>query len=188
MALSSSSGSNSIGFPLSPSSSSSSVSSLDPISESREPTLEYNPMAAHEALAPLHWDAEEFDFGVVSEDDEPKTNGEDLRLLFQEELEESSDDHFSWDRIDSSSEEEIDSSSDEDDPMAGSTFRFLGSSYEDSKEESNDGGGWSNSDEAGDGSSTDKSDGSDDDGDDSDGGNVPARSPKRRRHLGTYRW
>ena len=66
---------------------------------------EYNPTAAHEVLAPLHWDAEEFDFGVVSEDDEPKTNGEDLRLLFQEELEESSDDHFSWDRVDSSSEE-----------------------------------------------------------------------------------
>ena len=82
MAISSSSGSNSISFPLSPSSSSSSVSSLDPISESREPMLEYNPTAAHEVLAPLHWDAEEFDFGVVSEDDEPKTNGEDLRLLF----------------------------------------------------------------------------------------------------------
>ena len=150
--------------------------------------LEYNPTAAHEALAPLHWDAEEFDFGVVSEDDEPKTNGEDLRLLFQEEREDSNDDHFSWDRVDSSSEEEIDSSSDEDDPMAGSAFRFLGSSEEDSKEESNGGGGWSSDDEASDGSSADKSGGSTDDGDDSDGGNVPARSPKRRRHLGTYRW
>ena len=69
---SSSSSSNSIGSPLSPSSSSSSVSSLDPISESREPTPEYSPTAVHE----------EFDFEVVSEDDEPKTNGEDLRLLF----------------------------------------------------------------------------------------------------------
>ena len=110
-----------------------------------------------------------------------KTNGEDLRLLFQEELEESSDDHFSWDRVDSSSEEEIDSSSDEDDPMAGSAFRFLGSSEEDSKEESNGVDGWS---------SDDKSGGSDDDGDGdgSDGGNMPARSPKRRRHLGTYMW
>ena len=102
----------------------------------------------------------------------PRPIGEDLRLLFQEELEESSDDHFSWDRVNSYSEEEIDSSSDEDDPMAGSAFRFLGSSEEDNKEESNGGSGWS----------------SDDDGDDSDGGNVPARSPKRRRHLGTYRW
>ena len=31
-------------------------------------------------LATLHWDAEEFDFGVVSEEDEPMTEGEDLRL------------------------------------------------------------------------------------------------------------
>ena len=49
----------------------------------------------HEALAPLHWDAEEFDFGITSEDDEPKTEGEDLELLFQEELKSSSDDGFS---------------------------------------------------------------------------------------------
>ena len=104
MAISSSSGSNSIGSPLSPSSSSSSDSSLDPISESQEPMPEYNPTAVHETLAPLHWDAEEFDFRVISEDDEPKTNGKDLRILFQEELEESSDDHFSWYRVDSSSE------------------------------------------------------------------------------------
>ena len=173
MAISSSSGSNSIGSPLSPSSSSSSVSSLDPISESREPTPEYDPTAAHEALAPLHWDAEEFDFGVVSEDNEPKTNGEDLRLLFQKELKESSDDHFSWDGVDSCSEEEIDFSSDEDDPMAGSAFQFLGSS----EEESNGGGGWSSDGEASDGSSADKSGGSD------DGGNVLAQSPKRHRHL-----
>ena len=108
MAISSSSGSNSIGSPLSPSSSSSSASSLDPISESREPTPEYDPTAAHEALAPLHWDAEEFDFEVVSEDDEPKTDGEDPWLLFQEEPEENNDNCFSWDGADSSLEEEID--------------------------------------------------------------------------------
>ena len=78
MAISSSSGSNFIGYLSSPSSSSSSVSSLDSIPESREPTPEYDPTAVHEVLAPLHWDAEEFDFGVVSEDDQPKTEGEDL--------------------------------------------------------------------------------------------------------------
>ena len=82
MAISSSSGSNSIGQSPSPhsshSSSNLSASSLDSIPESREPTLEYDPAAAYEALAPLHWDAEEFDFGIVSEDDEPKTDGEDL--------------------------------------------------------------------------------------------------------------
>ena len=82
MAISSSSGSNSIGYssspPSSPSSSNFSASSLDSIPESREPTPEYNSAAAYEALAPLHWDAEEFDFRIVSEDDEPKTEGEDL--------------------------------------------------------------------------------------------------------------
>ena len=97
MAISSFSDSNSIGSPFSPSSSSSSVSSLDSISESREPTPEYDPMAAHEALAPLHWDAEEFDFGIASEDDEPQTEGEDLQLLFQEELEGSSEEDSSRD-------------------------------------------------------------------------------------------
>ena len=75
MAISSSSGSNSIGHssspPSSPSSSDLSTSSLDSIPESQEPTPEYNPAAAYEALAPLHWDAEEFDFGIASEDDEP---------------------------------------------------------------------------------------------------------------------
>jgi hypothetical protein len=72
MAISSSSGSNSIDYP---SSSSLSASSLDTILESREPTLEYTPTAAYEALAPLHWDAKEFDFGNFSEDDEPETEG-----------------------------------------------------------------------------------------------------------------
>ena len=148
MAISSSSGSNTIGYsssppPSSPSSSDLSASSLDSIPESREPTPEYNPAAAYEALAPLHWDAEEFDFGIASEDDEPQTEGEDLQLLFQEELESSSEEGFSWDGADSSSEEEIGSSSG-DDPMGGNPFRFLGSSEEESEEESGGGGGWSN--------------------------------------------
>ena len=143
MAISSSSGSNSIGHssspPSSPSSSDLYASSLDSIPESREPTPEYNPTAAHEALAPLHWDAEEFDFGIVSEDDEPETEGEDLRLLFQEEPESTSDDKFSWDGADSSSEEEIGSPSSDDEPMGGKPFRFLGSSKEDSEEENSGG-------------------------------------------------
>ena len=144
---------------------------------------EYDPTAAHEALAPLHWDAEEFDFEVVSEDDKPKTDDEDLRLLFQEEPEENSDDCFSWDGADSSLEEEIDSSSVEEDPMAERAFRFLGSSEEESKENSDgEGDGWSGDDEASNGSSADESSDSDDDGDDSSGGDMLARSPKRRRH------
>ena len=95
MAISSSSGSNSIGHSSSPSSSNLSASSLDSIPESREPTPEYDPAVAYKALAPLHWDAEEFDFGISSGDDELQTEGEDLQLLFQEELESSSEENFS---------------------------------------------------------------------------------------------
>ena len=85
MAISSSSDSNSFGDSPSSSSPSSSplpASSIDSILESREPTPEWDPTTAYEALAPLHWDAEEFDFGVVSEEDEPETEGEeDLQFL-----------------------------------------------------------------------------------------------------------
>src|SRR4026208_505034 len=99
MAISSSSNSNSFGDSSSSSSSPSSsplpASSVDSIPESREPTPEWDPTAAYEALAPLHWDAEEFDFGVASEEDEPMTEGEELQFLFQEELESSEDDAFS---------------------------------------------------------------------------------------------
>ena len=151
MAISSSSGSNSFGDSSSSSSPSSfplPASSIDSIPESREPTPEWDPIEAHEALAPLHWDAEEFDFGVVSKEDEPETEGEDLRLLFQEESESSDEedppssdgvDSSSEEEIDSSSEEEIDSPSDDDDPTGGKPFRFLGSSEEDSEEENSGG-------------------------------------------------
>ena len=110
MAISSSSDSNSFGDSSSSSSPSSSplpASSIDSIPESREPTPEWDPTAAYEALAPLHWDAEEFDFGVVSEEDEPMIEGEDLRLLFQEESESGEEeDPPSSDGVDSSSERE----------------------------------------------------------------------------------
>src|SRR6185312_17390416 len=149
---------------------------------SREPTPEWDPTAAYEALAPLHWDAEEFDFGVVSEEDEPKTEGEDLRLLFQEESESGEEEDPSSDEVDPSSEEEIDSPSDDDEPMGGKPFRFLGSSEEDSEEEnSGDGDGWSDSGSEG-GSNAFSSDDDDDEGSDDDGSeDVPARSPKRHR-------
>src|SRR6185312_9125912 len=147
MAISSSFDSNSFGDSSSSSSPSSSplpTSSIDSIPESREPTLEWDPTAAYEALAPLHWDAEELDFGVISEEDEPETEGEDLRLLFQEESESGEEEDPSSDGVDSSSEEEIDSPSDDDETMGGKPFRFLGSSEEDSEEEKSGGGdGWS---------------------------------------------
>ena len=131
-------------------------------------------MAAHEALAPLHWDAEEFDFGIASEEDEPETEGEeDLQFLFQEELESGED--FSWEGADSS--EEIGSSSSDDMAAGGNPHQFLKAPSEGSEEGSSSGGG-----DNGDGSSDD------DDDDDDDGGDAPPRSPKHRRFSDTYDW
>jgi hypothetical protein len=62
------------------SSSTSSVISFES-ETTREMTPEFDPIAAYEAYAPLHWDAEEWDFQDWSEDDESLTNGEDLQLL-----------------------------------------------------------------------------------------------------------
>jgi len=179
MAISSSSGSNSFGDSSSsssspPSSSSLSASSIDSIPESREPTPEWDPTAAYEALAPLHWDAEEFDFGVASEEDEPTTEGEDLQFLFQEELESGEDDTFSWEGADSS--EEIGSPSSDNTAAGGNPHQFLKAPSEGSEE-----GSSSSADDSGDGSS-------DDDDDDDDDGDTPSRSPKRRRCSDTYDW
>jgi hypothetical protein len=59
------------------SSSASSIISFESES-SREPTPKYDLIAAYEVQAPLHWDAEEWDFHSQSEDDESQTDGEDL--------------------------------------------------------------------------------------------------------------
>ena len=126
-------------------------------------------------MAPLHWDAEEFDFGVASEEDEPTTEEEDLQFLFQEELESDEDDAFSWEGADSS--EEIGSSSSDGTVAGGNPHQFLKAPSEGSEEGSSGGGG-----DSGDGSSDD------DDDDDDDGGDAPPRSPKRRRFSDTYDW
>jgi hypothetical protein len=57
-----------------------------------EMTLKFDSKAAYEACAPLHWDAEEWDFWAWSEDDESLTNGEDLQFLLNRELEDEDDD------------------------------------------------------------------------------------------------
>jgi hypothetical protein len=57
-------------------------------------TPEFDPTAAYEARARLHWDVEEWDFQAWSEDDESLTDGEDLQLLLGGELDE--DDDMSW--------------------------------------------------------------------------------------------
>jgi hypothetical protein len=139
------------------SSSASSVISIE--SEStREATPEFDPMAAYEACAPLHWDAEEWDFQVWLEDDELLTDGEDLQFLFNGELDdEDDDDDMSWEGDFSTSEEEVDGASTENDSTAGG---FSGDS----------GGEDSSSDD-------------DSSGDDSDIGAAPPI--KRRKVLGT---
>jgi hypothetical protein len=84
-------------------------------------TLEFDSKTAYEACAPLHWDAEEWDFWAWSEDDEFLTDGEDLQFLLDGELEdEDNNDDVSWEGHDSSLEEEEDAESTEEDPMAGS--------------------------------------------------------------------
>jgi hypothetical protein len=85
-------------LPLAMASSSSSASSAISFESesSREPTPEYDPIAAYEIFAPLHWDAEEWDFQSRSEDDESLIDGEDLTLLLGAELEEDDKDDASW--------------------------------------------------------------------------------------------
>jgi hypothetical protein len=54
-------------------------------------TPEFDSKAAYEACAPLHWDAEEWDFWAWSEDDESQTDDEQLQFLLDEELEDEVD-------------------------------------------------------------------------------------------------
>ena len=126
MAISSSSGSNSIDDSSSSPSSTLSASSLDSTPESREPTPEYDPIAAYEALTPLHWDAEEFDFGIASEDDEPM-GGKPFRFLgsSEEHSEEESGGGGGW-----SDDAEID----------GGNSTFDGASDDDDDNDDSDGG------------------------------------------------
>jgi hypothetical protein len=86
-------------------------------------TPEFDSKAAHEACAPLHWDAEEWDFWAWLEDNESLTDGEDLQFLLDGELEdEDDDDDGSWDGYKSSLEDDDDKSTEED-PTAGSFLR-----------------------------------------------------------------
>jgi hypothetical protein len=54
---------------------------------SRDMTLMFDSKATYEACAPLHWDAEEWEFWAWLEDDESLTDGEDLQFLLDGELE-----------------------------------------------------------------------------------------------------
>jgi hypothetical protein len=119
-------------------------------------------MAAYEACAPLHWDAEEWDFWAWSQDDESLTDGEDLQFLLDGELEdEDGNDDRSWEGHDSSSEEEDNNESTEEDPTTGS---FLCARSSDEDDDGDDGGDSDNGADDDDGSTSD--DGAGDDGSD----------------------
>jgi hypothetical protein len=153
---------------------------------SREMTPEFDSKAAYEACAPLHWDAEEWDFWAWSEDDESLTDGEDLQFFLDGELEDEDDDddNVSWERHDSSSEEEDDDESTEEDPTAGSFPRARSSDEDDDR----DNGGDSDDGASGDDGST-SDDGVGDGGNSDDDGDVGAVPPiKHHIFLGTYWW
>jgi hypothetical protein len=88
-------------------------------SDSREPAPEYDLTAAHNAVAPPHWNAEDFGFDAPwSEDDASLTEGEaDLQFLVDGELEEDGADDHSWEGDEDSDDgidDSIDSGTDED--------------------------------------------------------------------------
>jgi hypothetical protein len=150
-------------------------------------TPKFDSGAAHEACAPLHWDAENWDFRAWSEDDGSLTDGEDRQFLLNGELEdEDDDDDESWDGYDSSSEEEEDDESTEEDLTVGSFSRARASNEDDDGDDSGDSDDGADSDDdssSDDGAGNDGSDGGSGDG---DGGASPLI--KRRRFLGTYWW
>jgi hypothetical protein len=143
-------------------------------------TPEFNFRAAHEACAPLHWDAEEWDFRAWPEGDESLIDGEDLQFHLNGDLEDEDDDDESWDGYDSSSEEEEDDESTEEDPTTRSFLHMRSFSEDDDGDDSGDSNDGADSD---DGAGDDGSDGGSGDG---DVGASP--SIKRRRFLGTYWW
>jgi hypothetical protein len=180
------------------SSSSDSSNSSAESETSREMTPEFDSKAAYEACAPLHWDAEEWDFWAWSEDDESLTDAEDLQFLLDGELEDEDDnDDVSWEGHDSSLEEEDDDESTEEDSTAGSFLRARSSDEvndRDDGRDSDDGDdGRDSNDGADDDNGSTSDDGAGDDGsDDGSGdydGDVGAVPPiKCRRFLGTYGW
>jgi hypothetical protein len=81
-------------FPPMATSPSDSSASFVSHSSSREPTPEWDPIPAYEKHAPLHWDADGWDFEVASESDGDLTDGDDLQLLVDGELD--SDTSTDW--------------------------------------------------------------------------------------------
>jgi hypothetical protein len=84
-----------LALPMSTSPSDSSASFVSH-SCSREPTPEWDPIAAYKKQAHLHCDADEWDFAVASESDGDLTNGDDLQFLVDGELDSDTSTEWSW--------------------------------------------------------------------------------------------
>jgi hypothetical protein len=134
-------------------------------------------MASYEDLAPLHWDAEEWDYSTWSEDDEPLTDDEDLQILLHGALDE--DDNDSWDGDFFCSSEEDTQITSSDGDSAARRYLCGGSSSSEDDEDSRDDASPSSDD--GDNSSST----GDGDGDDDTSVSPPY---KRHRTLGAYWW
>ena len=158
-----------LALPMSTSPSDSSASFVSH-SSSREPTPEWDPIAAYEKQAPLHWDADGWDFAVASESDDDLTDGDDLQFLVDGELDSDTSTEWSW-AYDRESLD-VESLDNDDDPMFGHWMCMVSSDDEDDE---NDDDGNSDEDSGGSG---------DDDGDDDGGASqCDEMPPSKRRRL-----
>jgi hypothetical protein len=144
-------------------------------SSSCEPTPEWDPIAAYEKHAPLHWDVDVWDFAVASESDVDLTDGDDLQFLVDGELDSDTSTEWSWvyDR-ESSYVESLDN---DDDPMSGHWMCMVSSDDEDDENDDDCSSDYGRSD--GDSNSS-----GDDDGDDDGGASqCDEMPPSKRRRL-----
>jgi hypothetical protein len=160
---------------MSSSSSSASSGLSDVSSPFREPTPEWDPLAAYNLRAPEEWDIESHNSSVWSEDDKSLTDGEDdFQFLVDGELEAASeDDLLSWEG-DFSSDEEEEEAEETDEDSSSTEYppakRFRGWAWSDDDDDDDDeedealAGGFISSDEEPAGSSADGSHDGDDEG------------------------
>jgi hypothetical protein len=152
-------------------------------SSSCEPTPEWDPIPAYEKQAPLHWDAEGWDFEVASESDGDLADWDDLQFLVDGELDSDTSTDWSWTYDGESLDVE---SFDNDDGLMSGHWMGIGSSddEDDNDENDDDNNDYGSSDE-------DSDDNGDDDGDDDGGASQCDEMPpsKRRRLLhGSLFW
>jgi hypothetical protein len=145
-------------------------------SSSREPTPEWDPIAEYEKQAPLHWDADGWDFAVASESDGNLTDGDDLQFLVDGELDSDTSTEWSW-AYDGESSDVEESLDNDDDPMSGNWMCMVSSDDEDDENDDDGNSDYGSSDE-------DSNDSGDNDGDDDGGASqCDEMPPSKRRPL-----